>query len=174
MIIRNIKLLARKAVKPLFKLLSISVVLLKSSFQATVPLFFLLYILSFDALAADPVIGGTSASQAVNDNTTLTPFSVVTISDADVGDVTTIVTLDDDTKGVFTPASLSASGFTGSGPYTLAATSDSAAQIAIRQLVFDPADNRVAVGATETTIFTIDVDDATVITSDTTTTVVST
>lgn len=125
---------------------------------------------------AAPAIGGASAGQTVNDNSTVSPFSAVTITDAESNNVTVTVTLDTQAKGAFTAASLTASGFTdnGNGSYSLAATTPANAQAAIRQLVFDPADNRVAVGSTETTTFTIAVNDGTTTTNDTTTTVVST
>ncbi len=121
-----------------------------------------------------PVIGGTTASQTVNDNSTVSLFSAATISDADGDNVTTSISLDSNAKGVFTSASLSASGFTGSGPYTLASTTPANAQTAIRQLVYDPSDNRVAPGSTETTTFTITVNDGSANGTDNTTTVIST
>ncbi len=125
-------------------------------------------------LLALPVIGGTASAQGVNDNATIAPFSGVTITDTDGHNVTTTVTLDNNIKGIFTGASLIASGFTGTGPYTLTATTPANAQTAIRQLVYDPADNRVAPGSTETTTFTINVDDGTLNGTDNTTTVVTT
>ncbi|MEJ2396070.1 MAG: DUF4347 domain-containing protein, partial [Candidatus Thiodiazotropha sp.] len=128
----------------------------------------------FTVANSAPVIGGASAGQSVNDNATLSPFSSVTITDADGDNVTTTVTLDSNAKGVFTSASLSASGFTGSGPYTLASTTPANAQTAIRQLVYDPSDNRVAPGSTETTTFTITANDGTLDGTDNTTTVIST
>ncbi len=124
------------------------------------------------------VIGGTSAGQAVNDNSTITPFSSVTIADSDPSQTFTVtVTLDDADKGVFTSASLTSSGFSaaGSGVYTLTGVSASAAQTAIRLLDFDPTINHVGVGMTETTTFTISVfDGVTAIISDNTTSVIST
>ncbi len=120
-----------------------------------------------------PVIGGTSAGQAVNDNANILPFTTVTISDFETDNVITTVTLDDNTKGSFTEASLLVSGFTGLGPYTLASTTPSMAQAAIRLLMFDPTENTVAVDSTETTTFTIDVNDE-ANTANNTTTVVST
>lgn len=122
-----------------------------------------------------PTIGGTAAGYTSNDTATVSPFPAVTIGDADGDNVTTIVTLDTNAKGVFTPASLTASGFTGTGPYTLAATTVANAQTKIRQLVFDPADNRVASTTTETTTFIISVDDGTATAvTDNTTTVIAT
>lgn len=128
---------------------------------------------NYKHLLALPVIGGTASAQAVDDNTVITPFSAVTITDTDGHNVTTTVTLDTNAKGVFTSASLTASGFSGTGPYTLAATTPANAQAAIRQLSYDPTNDRVAPGATETTTFTINVDDATLNASDSTTTVIS-
>lgn len=124
-----------------------------------------------------PIISGTVAAQAVDDSALVSPFSAVTFTDPDPGQVQTVtVTLDDAAKGVFTPASLTASGFSnsGGGMYTFTGTA-LAATTAIRALVFDPANDRVTVGATETTTFTIAINDGIAATvSDTTTTVVST
>ncbi len=111
---------------------------------------------------AAPMIGGTTGGQAVDDNQTRSPFSSVTITDAENDNLSTVVTLSGgDANGTFTTTSLVASGFvkTGAGEYTLASTSPAAAQAAIRQLVFDPTENQVAVGSTVNTIFTITVDD---------------
>jgi autotransporter-associated beta strand protein len=123
-----------------------------------------------------PTIGGITTTTTINDTATATPFSSVTITDADNDNVTVSVTLDSSAKGVFTSASLTASGFTsaGGGVYNLTSGSAAAAQAAIRQLVFDPTDNRVAAGSTETTTFTIAVNDGTTTTSSNTTTVTST
>jgi gliding motility-associated-like protein len=120
-----------------------------------------------------PVIGGTVASQAVNDNATISPFSAVTITDAQTVQTQSVsVTLDAAAKGSFTTLS----GFTnaGSGVYTFSGTA-AAAQTAIRGLVFTPTANRVAPASTETTTFTISVNDgvAAAVTN-ATTTVVST
>ena len=123
-----------------------------------------------------PTISGASANQAVNDSATLTPFSNVVLADVDSANVSMTVALDTAAKGAFTAASLIASGFTdvGSGSYTLTSMTLASAQAALRALVFDPADNRVAVGLTESTTFTITVNDGTTNGIDSTTTVVST
>jgi len=111
---------------------------------------------------AAPTISGTQAGQTVNDKQTISPFSNVTISDADGDMVVTTVTLDDISKGRFTSVSVSASGFTGpaGNVYSLAPSSPANAMAAIRQLVYSPAENRVPVGSTETATFTIDVNDS--------------
>jgi hypothetical protein len=123
-----------------------------------------------------PEIGGVQAGQAVNDNASVSPFTGVTISDAEDDPVTVTIALDDAAKGAFTTDSLTASGFddAGGGTYTLSERSAAAATSAIRALVFEPTENRVAPNSTETTTFTITVNDGTTDTIDDTTTVVST
>jgi hypothetical protein len=109
-----------------------------------------------------PVIGGVTAVTAVNDNATTTPFSAFTIADPDAGaSVTVSVSLDTAAKGSFTAASLTASGFidVGNGVYTHTAATLANAQAAIRALVFVPTANQVAPGNTETTTFTVSVND---------------
>jgi hypothetical protein len=85
------------------------------------------------------------------------------------------VTLNVAANGIFTVASLSASGFTdtGNGVYTHTSASPADAQAAIRALVFAPTAQRVAPGSTETTTFTVSVDDsiATAVTNNSTTVV---
>ncbi|MFO0376253.1 MAG: beta strand repeat-containing protein, partial [bacterium] len=125
-----------------------------------------------------PTIAGAASGQAVNDNATVNPFSGMTIGDADnpAQTLSVSVTLDSAAKGVFTPASLTASGFAnaGGGVYTFSGTA-AQATTAIRALAFDPTDNRMAVGGVETTSFTVAVTDSSAASaSDTITTVVST
>src|SRR5262249_3533281 len=124
-----------------------------------------------------PTVGGAVAGQAINETATVALFSGLTIADPDPSQTMSVsVTLDTAAKGVFTPASLAASGFAdaGGGVYTFSGSA-SAAQTAIRQLVFDPTDNRVNTGMTETTTFTVSVNDGVAAaTTNNTTTVVST
>ncbi|WP_172796106.1 beta strand repeat-containing protein, partial [Roseivirga ehrenbergii] len=112
-----------------------------------------------------PTIGGTSAGQAVNDNATISPFSAITVADADGDNLTATITLDNNVKGVITGAS------SGSGPYTITSRTPAAMQTALRALVFNPTDNRAAVS--ETTTFTVVVNDGTVDATNNTTTVIS-
>ncbi|MDF1811584.1 MAG: Ig-like domain-containing protein, partial [Verrucomicrobiales bacterium] len=125
----------------------------------------------------EPTISGSAAGQSVDDNATISPFSAVTIGDADTAQSLTVtVTLDDAAKGSFTAASLTATGFTDEtgGVYQFVGTA-AAATSAIQALVFDPVENRVEVGQTETTVFTIAADDGVAaVVSDNTTTVAST
>src|SRR5262249_14224608 len=101
-------------------------------------------------------------NQPVGDNATVAPFQGVSVADIDTPaqTLTVTVTLSSAANGVFTPASLTASGFTsqGGGVYRFTGT---AAQTttAIRKLVFDPTDNQVAPGGTVTTTLTITVND---------------
>ncbi|SLM28453.1 exported hypothetical protein [Desulfamplus magnetovallimortis] len=121
---------------------------------------------------AAPTIGDITTTTTIDDNTTITPFSSVTISDAENDNVSVTVTLDTQANGVL--SSLGSFTDNNDGSYTLASTDAATAQSAIRQLVFNPSDNSVAPGSTETTTFTIAVNDGTTTTTDNTTTVTST
>ncbi|MCX5689578.1 MAG: hypothetical protein NTV94_07305, partial [Planctomycetota bacterium] len=108
-----------------------------------------------------PTVTGSAAGQAVNDNATVSPFSGVTIGDVDASaSITVSVTIDASAKGIFTAGSLTSSGFVsaGGGVYTFTGSA-AAATTAIRALVFNPTDNRGAVGTTETSTFTIGLND---------------
>ncbi|NWO04413.1 MAG: DUF4347 domain-containing protein [Alteromonadaceae bacterium] len=104
-----------------------------------------------------PEIGGVSAGQGVLDTGTIQPFSAATLTEPDGENVTVTVSLDDAAKGSFTTLN----GFTdaGGGSYTFSGTAP-AAQAALRGLVFAPEANRVAPDQTETTTFTLSVEDA--------------
>ncbi len=132
---------------------------------------------AYDAtLGAPPVINGAVAGQVVTDVTTIAPFSAVTLTDGDNDPISVAISLNNAGNGVFTPASLVAGGFVlVAGVYSRGFSTPASATTAIRQLVFDPADNRVAPPLTETTTFTISIQDPFVLpTIDTTTTVIST
>ncbi len=117
-----------------------------------------------------PTISGAAASQTVNDTATLTPFSSVTLADNEDDNVSLTITLDDNAKGT-----LSATGLTGTGPYTIASGSISSVQAILQAVVFNPADNRVVVGSTETTTFSLVANDShSNSLTDSTTTVIST
>ncbi|WGH75408.1 T9SS type A sorting domain-containing protein [Tenacibaculum tangerinum] len=113
-----------------------------------------------------PVIAATTAGQTVNDNSTITPFSNITTTDADADNLSAIITLDDNTKGVLTGTGLS-----GTGPYTIASTTPANLQTTLRALSFNPTNNRSA--TSETTTFTVEVSDGTDTATDNTTTVIS-
>lgn len=112
-----------------------------------------------------PTIGSTSSGQSVNDTSIISPFSAITTTDADGDNLTATITLDTNAKGVITGAS------SGSGPYTITSRSPAAMQTALRSLVFNPTDNRAAVS--ETTTFTVVINDGTDTDSDNGTTVIS-
>jgi len=118
------------------------------------------------------VIGSTG--QILDDTQSVAPFPTIIVSDVDVGDTVTVQVQFDAANGAFTAQSLAQSGFTATAPgiYTLHGTA-AEAQAALRHLVFRPAENRVAVDATETTTFTVVVTDAASASASTTGTVVS-
>jgi autotransporter-associated beta strand protein len=98
-----------------------------------------------------PALGGTfTTAGAINDTATLTPFSGVTVTDAENDNVTITIT--------YTAANgtLSGNGLTGTaGNYTLTAATPAAIQSNLRALVFTPTLNQAAVGATTVTAFTL-------------------
>lgn len=109
-----------------------------------------------------PTLIGISPLVTIQDTDTVPPFPTVLISDVDemgLQPLTITVSLDNPAKGAFSSNSLVASGFVASnGVYTL--THSTNASAAIRQLLFVPTPNRVPVGLTETTTFTVKVDDS--------------
>jgi hypothetical protein len=125
-----------------------------------------------------PTISGAVAGQTVYDNATIMPFAGIVFTDPDAGALETVtIRLDSAARGTFTAGSLVASGFStsdGGLTYTHAEASPAAMQAALRGLVFQPTANRVAPGSTETTIFTITINDGTASASNSTTTVVAT
>ena len=96
-----------------------------------------------------PTLAGiTAPPQSVNDTATIAPFATATVSGS--GTITAVVNYAA-ANGSF--ANLG--GFTGSpGSYTMVGT-PAAVQTALNGLLFDPSDNRVAVGGTESTSFTV-------------------
>ncbi|MCG6122851.1 MAG: DUF4347 domain-containing protein [Microvirga sp.] len=109
-----------------------------------------------------PLLDGLALGQTTTDAATIAPFAAATIVDPDSGQpITVSVTLDDVARGVFTAASLTASGFAdqGGGVYALTAADAATAQAALRALVYAPAANRLAVGDSEVSTFTVTVSD---------------
>lgn len=113
-----------------------------------------------------PVIGGTVANQGVIDTNTIAPFSSITITDAEGDNLTATITLDDNAKGV-----LSGTGLSGSGPYTIASATAATMQSTLRASSFNPTDNRAAIS--ETTRFTVVINDGADTDTNNTTTVIS-
>jgi hypothetical protein len=110
-----------------------------------------------------PVMSGVTTQTNIHDTATATPFSTLTVTAPDTGAMeTVIITLDDKTKGLFTAASLTASGFStsdGGLTYTHTAGTPIDIQTAIRSLVYQPTINHLGIGDSETTIFTVSVND---------------
>ena len=113
-----------------------------------------------------PIIAGTSANQTVNDNNTITPFSSITTTDADGDNLTATITLDNNAKGVINGAD----SFNGAS-YIMNNRGFTAMQTALRALSFNPTDNRSS--TSETTTFTVVIDDGTATDTNNTTTVIS-
>ncbi|WP_204561551.1 autotransporter-associated beta strand repeat-containing protein, partial [Azospirillum palustre] len=120
-----------------------------------------------------PVLGGTfTTAGTVDDNATATPFTNVTVTDAD------------DTTGTFTVTitytaangtlSSAGGGLTGTaGNYTLTATTPGDLQTLLRALVFTPTNNQVAPGSTVQTTFSLTASDGVGSSSANTSTVVT-
>ncbi|HXT11777.1 MAG TPA: Ig-like domain-containing protein [Candidatus Angelobacter sp.] len=113
----------------------------------------------FNSAGLGPLV--VSGSPTINDTSTVTPFSSVTLQTPPGDTVSVVVQIDDLAKGAFTSASLAATGFTGpvGTTYSHAADTVPDAQAALRQLIFAPVPNRQPVGQGETTTFTVIVTD---------------
>jgi plastocyanin len=123
-----------------------------------------------------PTINGAVANQAVNDNSTISPFSGVTISDPDLSSepASVTVTLDNAADGRFTAGSTAGwSVNVGAGTYSFSGTR-AQVEAALQGLVFAPTNHQVIPGNTVTTTFTIQLTDGANSASDNTTTVVAT
>jgi hypothetical protein len=99
-----------------------------------------------------PEITGAASNQIVNDTDTIFPFSNITTTDADGDQLSATISLDNNNKGI-----LSGTGLSGTGSYTIASTSAADLQSKLRALSYNPEDNRTA--TSETTTFTIIVND---------------
>jgi hypothetical protein len=101
-----------------------------------------------------PVIAGSVAGQSSTDETTLSPFSGVAISDVDVGQTETVtVTLSNAANGIL--SNLDGGSYdSGTGVYSVTGT-DAAVTTALDGLVFTPTAHQVAPGGSVITTFTI-------------------
>ncbi|MDB6059483.1 MAG: Outer rane adhesin like protein, partial [Verrucomicrobiales bacterium] len=106
-----------------------------------------------------PTIAGTQSGYSITDKQTVAPFAAVTIADLDdygLQPLTVTITLDNAAKGKL----INLGGFLNVSPgtYTLQSTGP-AITAAMRGMIFVPAPNRIPVPTTETTAFTINVND---------------
>jgi len=105
-----------------------------------------------------PVLGGSfTTAGTVNDNATISPFSGVTVSDADGDNASVTIT--------YNPAngSLTGSGLTGlAGSYTLTAAAPVTVTANLQGLAFHPTANQVVPGNTVVTGFTLTPNDGVV------------
>ncbi|XOB61216.1 DUF4347 domain-containing protein [Campylobacterota bacterium DY0563] len=109
-----------------------------------------------------PTISGTNGGQTVNDTSgAITPFNAVTLADSDGDNISVTISLDDNAKGTLSSTSIPSG-------------SISSVQAALRAITFTPARNRVVPGSSEATTISIRVDDGTVFTTDSSTTIIST
>lgn len=129
-----------------------------------------------------PLIGGTAANQAVNDNSTVAPFSTLTVTDPDTQAMFARVTIVNGmNRGDFTSAS--AIGWTRSvngydvvyhRSFNTTANIGSTVQTAIRALTFQPRQNVLQAGLTERTGFTVFLNDQSATATSTGTSVITT
>ena len=109
-----------------------------------------------------PAIYGVSPLVTIQDDQVITNFYNVLVTDADENGQQTntcTILLDTWAKGSFSTNSLKVSGFTNTGSSYRCVASPAAITAAIRKLVFVPSPNRIPVGLTETTVFSIILDD---------------
>lgn len=128
-----------------------------------------------------PSLGGTVAGQTMNDDSTRAVFSTVTIVDPDTQDMQARIIINNGVnRGDFTPASvagwtrsLSGANIVYNRYFSQAGNIGATVQAAIRALVFQPRTN-VPIGTTESTGFTIFVNDGIANMTDSATSVLTT
>lgn len=107
-----------------------------------------------------PVILNDAPNPEITDKQSVKPFLGVTIIEVDeqmMERVDVLVSFDDPVKGIL--RNLGAFEDIGNGQYALTNVTGAAATAAIRELIFEPTENRIPVPETETTVFTITVTD---------------
>lgn len=128
-----------------------------------------------------PTIGGAAANQTMNSNQTKAVFSTLTVTDPDTQNMLARVTIPNGVnRGDFTTASTSGWMRSVSGSdivynryFSPVANIGATVQTAIRALIFQPRTN-VPIGTTETTGFTVFINDGLANTTNSTTTVTTT
>jgi autotransporter passenger strand-loop-strand repeat protein len=125
-----------------------------------------------------PVISGTRAGQATNDEATLKPLSTITITDPDFGATETVSITLTGTSWVATDAdgTLSGTGLTktGTGLYTLQAATPASLTSELEALTFTPTAHQVVPGGTVVSDFKIVATQNGISTVDTITSVIAT
>ena len=106
-------------------------------------------------VAVPPTITGTKAGQAITDLQTITPFTGVTIGDANFSQTETVTVTLSAANGTLTDLNAATDGSTNIGGVYTIAGSASAVTTALDALVFTPTQNQVASGQSVTTSFTI-------------------
>ena len=110
--------------------------------------------------AADPVVTfGNPPPADITDKQTSEPFEQITISDTDAGENVTVQISFAAGRGTFSTGG----GLSNPSPgvYLLSARSPGNAQTFLRALDFNPVENRIPIGASETTTFTVEATDET-------------
>ena len=95
-----------------------------------------------------PTATGMGENQAVNDNATIKPFANVILDDQEGDTISVSISLNDNAYGTLSASSV-------------ATGTISSVQAILRDIIFTPASNRVAVGSTETARLTITLSDGT-------------
>jgi predicted nucleotidyltransferase len=129
-----------------------------------------------------PVLTGTNANQAVNDDATFRPYRNLKIVDADTQDMFARITIQNGVfRGDFTAAttsgwtrSVAGNNITYTRYYTPQTNIGEVVEAAIRAMVFQPRSNIIQPGLTETTGFSLSINDGLVNVTDTVTTVITT
>ncbi len=102
-----------------------------------------------------PGLSGTQSGLHVNDNSTIAPFSTVTLQSLNAGALGVVLQLDNDVKGqLINLGPFVRSNTSPEVSYVFSGTAD-AATAAIRQILFQPTPNRIPGNTNETTFFTI-------------------
>lgn len=108
-----------------------------------------------------PTLTLPSSVTGIDDTETTLPFAAISIGDVDSNDTVTVEIRFPDVRGVLTTnANFVKTISGGTAIYTLNSRSPASAETYMKTVVFTPAENRIPIGTTESTIFTAKVTDA--------------
>lgn len=114
--------------------------------------------LDFAAMAASsPTISFGAAPAEIGDQSTSKPLATISLADADGDNVTVTISFPAE-RGTFPTSTLTVDS---SGVYTLSSRSAASAASFLADVNFTPGANRIPIGSTETTTFSVTVTDAT-------------